>query len=91
MSIHELKTDPQVFRDLKKGRKTFELRLNDRNYQTGDYLLLKETEHSSAEMKEGESLVFTSAYCLAQVTHILNGPIYGLQDGWCIMSIKVKK
>lgn len=33
--IHDLKTWPEHFRDVRAGIKTAELRLNDRNYQPG--------------------------------------------------------
>lgn len=39
---HELKTWPEFFEQTRNGRKKFELRRNDRAYQVGDQLLLKE-------------------------------------------------
>lgn len=39
---HELKTLTQFFPFVKSGAKTFEIRLNDRNFQVGDTLLLRE-------------------------------------------------
>lgn len=40
--IHELKIESKYFTDILKGIKKFEIRKNDRNYQVGDYLILKE-------------------------------------------------
>jgi len=40
--MHRLKTLPQYFREIENGNKTFELRLNDRNFQLGDMLILQE-------------------------------------------------
>jgi hypothetical protein len=40
--LHELKTWPQYFAGLACGRKTFELRKNDRDFSVGDELRLKE-------------------------------------------------
>jgi len=91
MAFHELKTDSEAFKPVLKGKKTFEIRFNDRNFQVGDFLLLKETQFSDAEMKLGERLEYTGANCLVKVTHVLLGPIYGLQEGWCILSVKLKK
>lgn len=40
--IHELKTDPEPFAELWYLLKTFEYRINDRDYQIGDTLELRE-------------------------------------------------
>ena len=40
--IHDLKILPAYFDDVAKGRKTFELRFDDRGYFKGDLLLLRE-------------------------------------------------
>lgn len=39
---HYLKILPKHFIEIEKGIKTFEIRLNDRTYQVGDILHLKE-------------------------------------------------
>lgn len=39
---HELKIIPPFYDDVKSGVKTFEVRRNDRNFQVGDLLHLKE-------------------------------------------------
>ena len=41
-NLHELKILPQYYQAVVKGIKTFEIRNNDRNYQVGDRLILKE-------------------------------------------------
>lgn len=40
--VHELKTWPLYFGAVKSGRKTFELRRDDRNFTVGDELQLRE-------------------------------------------------
>lgn len=40
--IHELKVWPEYYERLADGTKTFEVRKDDRGYQTGDVLVLKE-------------------------------------------------
>ena len=38
--IHKLKILPEYFIDIVEGRKTFEVRKNDRDYKVGDILIL---------------------------------------------------
>lgn len=45
LMIHELKIIPEYYNDIISGRKTFEVRFNDRNYQVGDVLVLREYEN----------------------------------------------
>lgn len=40
--IHDLKILPQYFYRVKDGTKTFEVRVNDRGFQPGDNITLKE-------------------------------------------------
>jgi hypothetical protein len=85
---HTLKTDPDVYDDVVAGRKTFEIRFNDRDYQVGHRLRLQKTKYSGKEMIAGMPLVFTSDETVVDVLYILHGPLYGLADGWVIMSIE---
>lgn len=39
---HELKCRPEYFSRVMSGQKTFEVRKNDRNFQVGDFVTLKE-------------------------------------------------
>lgn len=42
---HELKIEPAYIDAVLGGRKTFEIRFNDRGYQAGDTVLMTETEY----------------------------------------------
>ena len=85
--IHELKTDSDMFNAVAVGSKRFEIRKNDRDFKKGENLILRETVYSAEEMAKGEPLEYTGNEINAYVLHILYGPIYGLADGRCIMSI----
>lgn len=83
--IHVLKCDPDTFEATVCGIKTFEIRLDDRDFMIGDHLDLRETEFSGQEMRERiKPLRFTGRAAVVIVTHKLAG--YGLQDGWCCLS-----
>lgn len=86
MNTHDLKTDPNVWDDVAEGRKTFEIRLDDRGFKLGDRLVLRKTAHTSVEMNHGAPLKYCGALYV-YVSYILRGPIYGLADGWVIMGI----
>ncbi len=87
MKQHELKTDPDVFQAVWDGLKTFEIRYNDRDYERGDTILLRETKHTGVEMKTAAPLEYTGRTTNHRVTYVLHGPVYGLQAGWVILSL----
>jgi ASC-1-like (ASCH) protein len=81
MATHELKTFPQYFAQIWSGRKTCEIRLNDRGYAPDDILILKEFScihgYSGIEIK-------------ARCTHVLTSDDFvGLTEGYAALSIKV--
>ena len=81
MQEHELKTWPAFFADLKTGQKTFELRKNDRNFQVGDLLILR--EYYPEEDR------YTGCKCKRKITHVLRyAPSFGLEVGYAVLSIK---
>ena len=87
---HELKTDPEVFEQSFLGLKNFEIRFNDRDFQLGDMLVLKETKYSSAQMADISGnfpLEYTERELIKWVKYILHGDSYGLADGWVILSV----
>lgn len=77
---HYIKILPKYFKHVKSKRKTFELRKNDRNYKTGDILVLCEWDDIPG--------VFTGKQITRRVSYVLYGPDYGLEDGYCVMGIR---
>jgi hypothetical protein len=86
--FHELKTDQVPFIAVAQGLKTFEIRKADRNFKPGDILSLRCTQHTGEEMKKGKPLVYLGEAVHRKITHVIAGPVYGLAEGWVIMSIK---
>lgn len=62
---HRLKTWPEYFAAVKSGRKSFELRVADRAYCLGDYLVLQEWEPNTGHYTGAEVRV-------GPVTHVCN-------------------
>ncbi|WP_237275591.1 DUF3850 domain-containing protein [Tenacibaculum ovolyticum] len=77
---HNLKIIPEHFYDVRNGSKKFELRKNDRDFKRGDTICLEEW----CPHFEG----YTGLECFVNVTHVLNGGIYGLDKEYVIMSIE---
>lgn len=73
---HKLKLAKMFFEDVRLGRKTFELRKNDRDYQIGDILELR-------EMDNGEP---TGRVIEKEITYILEG-FAGLKEDYCILAL----
>lgn len=63
MKIHELKSWPKFFAKVITGEKTFEIRLNDRNFETGDFLFLREFDP--------ENSTYSGRFQYARVTYVL--------------------
>ena len=78
--VHELKLAAMYFKDVATGKKSFELRKNDRGFKTGDALRLNEY----ADGKE------TGRYIEADIVYMLEDHS-GLQEDYCILGIKVTK
>ena len=85
--VHELKSDPDSFVDVIRGEKLVEVRLNDREYEDCDYILLRQTKYSAEDMKRDCQLVYTGRQRLLKITHVQSG--YGLRDGYVALSFTV--
>lgn len=77
--IHELKTLPTYFNDVIEGKKTFEVRKNDRPFEVGDLLALNEYD-AKIECYTGRS-------CCVYIDYILNDAEY-CKSGYVVLGIK---
>lgn len=79
---HELKILPKWFEDVQANKKNFEIRKNDRNFEAGDCLILKEWYRGK----------FTGRYVIREIEYIYKGDgTYGLTEGYCVLGLKVPK
>ena len=78
--VHQLKTWPNYFQAILRGDKNFEVRKNDRNYQCGHELLLREY---NPERKE-----YTGRILHRRVKYILHGDQFGVESGFCVMALE---
>ena len=77
MKAHDLKIKTCFFLEVINGKKTFELRYNDRDYRVGDILLLREYDGD-----------YTGHIAIVEVTSLLKEHD-GLKAGFVIMSTKL--
>jgi hypothetical protein len=86
MRTHRLKTLAPYWQRVAYGEKKFEIRKNDRDFQVGDVLELEYVEN------EGRPIDSTAAplLCYARVKYVFCGGQYGLEVGYCIMSIELE-
>ena len=84
---HELKCWPEFFRAIRDGRKTFEIRKDDRDYRHGDTLVLREWDSETESYTAAEPLTCGVTYIAGKKPHWCPG----LPPGTVAMSIVVFK
>lgn len=78
--VHELKISPEYFDAVAKGIKQFELRKDDRNFQVGDFVTLKEYDNGAYTGRQLRNM---------PISYVLRDcPQYGLQEGYCIIGLQ---
>lgn len=75
--VHQIKLAAMFFDDVASGRKSFEIRKNDRGYKVGDIL----------EMMEFKSGKETGRMIRAKVTYMMEEHT-GIEEGYCVMGIE---
>ena len=85
--VHELKTDPEHYNDVEAGHKTHTVRVDDRMYSEGDYVILRKTKYTGKDMAEGQPLVYMGSSIMCKITHIYDGP--GTEEGFVVLSLKI--
>lgn len=85
MAVHELKCWPPYFWGVVGGGKTFELRRDDRGFQPGDELELREWVPEPEHAGGG---CYTGTRARAPVTYVLRaGGVPGLLPGYVVLGL----
>lgn len=83
--VHHLKTYEEYFSLILRGRKTFELRKDDRDFQQGDTVILMETDKVMASPMNPEG--YTGRRIMFDIAGVnRNLESFGLKEGFCIIS-----
>jgi hypothetical protein len=64
--VHALKIDPEHYKAIKDNTKNFEIRYNDRNYQTGDQLVLHEYNRDSHQFSNEKPIEAVVTYLITE-------------------------
>lgn len=87
---HEVKSWPEYFGPVFTGEKPFDIRKNDRDYQVGDRLYMREWD-STAKIYTGRELI-------KRITYVMTGagsvgtilPLKGLSLGYAVIGLAVE-
>ncbi len=74
---HTLKIETEYYQAVERGKKKFELRIDDRSYHTGDMVYFNEVAKG---ISTGRGLP------AVEIQYILTGGKFGLKKGWCIFN-----
>ena len=81
MKTHDLKLNTEFCDAVLSGEKTFEVRKNDRGFQTGDLIRFIPTDGTIREHAKHEISGHTY-----KITYILNG--WGIKNGYVVLGIR---
>ena len=88
--VHELKCHPGPFQAVKDGSKPFEWRKDDRGYQVGDTLWLREWYPGDTPSVPDSTAGYTGDGLRRTVTYIIREG-FGIPEGYCIMGLAAAK
>lgn len=88
---HLLKCWPEPYQAVLDGKKRHEFRRNDRNFAVGDILVLQEWVPPAKleEMLDGVT-GYTGRWLEVTVTYITGDELFGVPEGFVVLSIEKK-
>lgn len=84
---HELKTIDRYWDAVERGEKTFEVRINDRAFQTGDILHLVKITDGGYYVSASGCGAFSRLTLMRRITYILQGGQFGIEPRYCVMGL----
>lgn len=82
---HELKVLPAYFHPICEGVKTFEVRRDDRGFQRGQIIRLREWDYNHGVTEKSR---YTGNEDFVRIEWILTGGQMGIEPGYVVMSIR---
>ena len=79
--IHIVKSWPGHFLAVNQGKKKAEIRILDRGYEEGDYIILREFDPKTS--------LYSGCWLGCFITHIDKDARFGIQQGYRVLSINV--
>lgn len=88
LQTHKLKTLARYFDAVKRGDKTFEVRKNDRAYQTGDVLeLYRIEENRQYVVMDDHGMPAGCERLKKRVSYLLQGGQFGVEPAYCVLGL----
>lgn len=84
MQTHELKTIDRYFEAVERGEKTFEVRRNDRAFQTGDILKLVKVDDRG---RYDYPWPHDPPAIYRRITYLLQGGQFGIEPQYCVLGL----
>jgi len=85
VATHYLKEWPRFFEAVASGDKTFEVRRDDRGFEVGDMLVLREWVLPSKRKSEMYVGAYSGRELRVRVTYVLRGPFVDLLGDECVV------
>lgn len=87
MTLHYLKLNIKFCDAVYKGKKTFEVRYNDRNFKTGDHIKFIPVDGNSCKLIVSHPIK-DKEY---EIKYVLKGGEWGILGGYVVFSIEEVK
>ncbi len=86
-TVHQLKTWGRYFDAVADGRKTFEVRRNDRAFQTGDVIERARMDNEGRYYSHGSDGHLSRVTLRKRITYLLQGGQFGIEPGYCVLGL----